>query len=64
MANFQIIFEDSVHGTQVAHFDSFIEAMEYWNEYADTETCVAGEFKTLHSDGIICEFDDRETEVM
>ena len=65
MPNFEITFEDSVHGTEIAYFDNFFDAMDYWNDYADTETCVAGTFKVLKDNGLILEFDDRDTtEVM
>ena len=53
MAHFQVIFEDSVHGIQIHHFDSFADAQEYWDTYADVETCDAGEMIDLDNDEII-----------
>ena len=53
---YQIIFCDSVHDTQINHFDNFNDATEYWNQYADVPTCFAGELKDLDTDEIIWEF--------
>ena len=58
MAHYQIIFEDSIHHTQITHFDTFAEAAEYWNYYADVPTCVAGELLDLDNGEIVWEFDD------
>ena len=58
MAKFQVIFCDEVHDTQIAQFESFDEAVEYWNMYADTPTCFAGELKDLENDEIIWEFNE------
>lgn len=55
---YQVIFCDEVHDTQVAQFESFEEAVEYWNMYADTPTCFAGELKDLENDEIIWEFNE------
>lgn len=62
MARFQVIFCDEAHDTQIAHFDTFKDAMEYWNDYADTPTCFAGEIKDLLTGEIIYDFDDTEGE--
>ena len=53
---YQIIFCDSIHDTQVTHFDNFDEASEYWQMYADVPTCFAGELKDLDTNEIIWEF--------
>lgn len=58
MAKFQVIFCDKVHDTQITQFESFDEAVEYWNTYADTPTCFAGELKDLETSEIIWEFDE------
>ena len=29
MAHFQVIFEDTVHGIQINHFDKYADAQEY-----------------------------------
>lgn len=55
---YQVIFCDEVHDTQIVQFDSFDEAVEYWNEYADTPTCFAGELKDLESGEIVWEFNE------
>jgi len=56
MAEFQIIFIDSVHGTQIIHFDTFEDAAEFWDQYADTPTCIAGELRDLTTDEIVWGF--------
>lgn len=58
MAKYQIILADSVHNTQVAQFDDFASASEYWQTYADIPTCFAGELKDLETEEIIWEFAD------
>ena len=58
MAHYQVIFEDCVHNTQIMHFDTFAEAQEYWDDYADVETCTAGEMIDLDDGETIWEFGD------
>ena len=55
---YQIIFCDSVHDTQIIHFDNFEEAAKHWQMYADTPTCFAGQLKDLDTEEIIWEFND------
>jgi len=55
---FEIIFCDSVHNTQIVQFDAFDEAADYWQTYADVETCFAGQLKDLDTGEIIWEFDE------
>ena len=42
----------------VTHFETFSEAQEYWDFYADAPTCVAGEMIDLDTKEIIWEFDE------
>ena len=56
MAHFQIIFEDMVHGLQITHFDTYTDAQDYWDAYADVTTCVAGEMIDLDDGEIIWNF--------
>lgn len=58
MAHFQVIFEDELHGIHINHFEDFAEAQEYWDFYADLETCRAGEMLDLDDDEIIWRFED------
>lgn len=58
MAKYQVIFEDAIHHTQINHFDSFESAQKYWNNFADIETCVAGEMIDLDNGEIIWEFNE------
>lgn len=58
MAHFQVIFEDEVHGIHINHFDEFADAQEFWDFYADTPTCVAGEMLDLDNDEVIWEFNE------
>ena len=56
MAHFQVIFKDSLHGIQINHFDEYAEAQEYWDDFADVPTCVAGEMIDLNDGEIIWGF--------
>jgi len=56
MAHYQVIFEDSVHGIQINHFDEYADAQEYWDTYADLPTCYAGEMIDLDNEEVIWEF--------
>lgn len=58
MAKFQVIFCDSVHGTQITQFDTFDDAAEYWQTYADVDTCYAGWLEDLENNEIIWEFNE------
>lgn len=55
---YQVMFCDEVQDTQVAQFETFDEAMAYWNQYADTPTCFAGELKDILTGEIIWEFSE------
>ena len=55
---YEVIFEDVVHGTQVECFDSFEEAAEFWDEYADSPTCKAGTLTDLSNGEILWAFED------
>lgn len=59
MAHFQVIFDDKYHMVYINHFETFAEAQEYWDDYADVETCVAGEMIDLDNGETIWEFDER-----
>lgn len=59
---YNVRFVDTAHGEMEENFDSYDAAMEYWNDYADTETCVAGQLIDLENGEIIWQFDDREAE--
>lgn len=59
---YNVRFVDTTHGEFEENFDSYDAAMEYWNSYADTESCVAGVMMDLDNCEIIWNFDDREVE--
>lgn len=59
---YNVRFVDTVHGENEENFDTYEAAMEYWNDYADAETCVAGWMTDLNNGEIIWQFDDREAE--
>ena len=40
---YEVIFDDSVYGQTSEIFNDWDNAVEYWQNYAETETCVAGE---------------------
>ena len=59
---YNVRFVDTIHGENEENFDSYEAAIEYWNNYADTESCVAGWLTDLSNGEIIWQFDDREVE--
>ena len=58
MAHYQVIFDNKNHGVYINHFDTFEEAQNYWNLYADIPTCVAGEMIDLDTEETIWEFEE------
>lgn len=52
MAHYQIIFNDKEHGMQINHFETFEEAQEFWDDFAEVETC---------NSGVMIDLDDGET---
>ena len=59
---YYVRFTDSIHGETEEYFKTYDDAMEYWNNYADTESCVSGVLMDLDNCEIIWNFDDREIE--
>ena len=59
---YNVRFVDTIHGENEENFDTYDAAIEYWNDYADTESCVAGWLTDLNNGEIIWQFDDREAE--
>jgi len=59
---YNVRFTDTIHGEMEENFETYDETMEYWNNYADTESCVAGVMMDLDNCEIIWNFDDREVE--
>jgi hypothetical protein len=57
---FQVVFEDKVHGTINEYFEDFQEGADFWNNYADTPTCIAGEFSDCETGEVFWSFDDTE----
>lgn len=53
---YRVVFVDEVHGENCEEFNSFDEAVEYWNSYADTETCIEGELIDLEDGEVIWSF--------
>jgi hypothetical protein len=58
MAHFKVTFNDKYYGLHVTHFETFPEAQEYWDDYANTETCVAGVMVDVENGEIIWAFDE------
>lgn len=54
--DYKIIFEDKVQGTVEETFENFPDAMDFWNEYADTDTCVYGQMVYTPTNEVIWEF--------
>ena len=59
---YNVRFYDSAMGNVEENFDSYEAAQEYWDSYADTETCLFGRMIDLDNGEIIWQFDDREAE--
>lgn len=59
---FIVTFIDKNHGGSTNEFDTFAEAQEFWDEYADTPSCIFGELKDIDTDEIIWQFDESEVE--
>lgn len=57
---YEVVFADTIHGTIDECFDTFEEGAEFWNNYADTPSCVAGEFSDRDTGEIFWSFDDTE----
>lgn len=53
---YKITFEDEVQGHIEETFETFPEAQDFWDEYADTDTCVSGKMVYLTTNEIIWEF--------
>ena len=51
-----VIFNDEVHGMTTENFDNFDDAIEYWNDYADTPTCTGGVFFDAETSEVIWSF--------
>ena len=49
-------FFDDVHGSAREEFKTFSEAQEYWDAYANSETCVSGAMWDDETGEIIWEF--------
>lgn len=55
---FTVTFIDKSYGGSSETFNSFDEAQEYWDSYADTDTCVYGRLED--ENGVIWEFNETE----
>jgi len=53
---YEVIFTDKEHGVNVESFETFDEAAEYWNDYADASTCMAGELLDRSNGEVIWRF--------
>lgn len=55
---FTVTFIDKNHGGITETFNEYAEAQEYWDSYADTDSCVYGRLED--ENGVIWEFDETE----
>lgn len=53
---YQIIFDDEAYGEITENFETFDEAAEYWQEYADTPTCRRGQLWDMANGEVIWRF--------
>ena len=56
MYRYRVSFTDEVHGVTTEDFFTFEEAAEYWQDYADTPTCIRGWLMDLDNNEIIWQF--------
>lgn len=56
MAHFLVVFDYQDHSMYLNHFETFTEAQEYWDNNADTPTCIAGEMIDMDTEETIWEF--------
>ena len=53
---YMVAFNDKDHGMNVEYFEDFDSAAEYWNEYADTPTCIGGTLFDADASEVIWQF--------
>lgn len=53
---YKVTFEDEVQGQIEEMFETYPEAQDFWDEYADTETCTSGKMTYLPTNEVIWEF--------
>ena len=56
MYRYRVSFTDEIHGVTTEDFTTFDDAAEYWQDYADTPTCVSGCLIDLENDEVIWSF--------
>ena len=57
---YRVMFNDSIYGVQCQEFEEFEMAAEYWNEYADTPSCVSGTLVDLENAEVLWSFDEEQ----
>ena len=57
---YEVIFDDSIHGEIDEKFEDWDSAAEFWQSYADTESCVAGELSDCETGEVIWSFEAGE----
>ena len=53
---YQVIFDDEVHGETTQNFETFQEAFDYWQDYAETPTCIHGQLWDMENGEVFWEF--------
>lgn len=53
---YQVYFDDEVKGEITEDFETFTEAADFYNDYADTETCTGGGLWDKSTGEVIWEF--------
>ena len=53
---YQVYFDDEVKGEITEDFETFTEAADFYNDYADTETCTGGGLWDKATGEVIWEF--------
>ena len=51
-----VLFNDEAQGANVEWFETFEEAVEYWDAYADTPTCTGGLLFDVEESDVVWKF--------
>lgn len=57
---YEVIFDDTIHGEISEIFGDFDSAAEFWQSYADTESCVSGELVDRTTGEVLWSFGEEE----
>lgn len=59
---YNVTFIDTLFGEMSEDFEDWDSAINYWQDYADTPTCICGRLKEIETGEAIWSFNDQEVE--